>query len=52
LKFFDTVARHVDDVSKAGDFSRPYNNSILTIQEIMKDGKPKLDPQNVKRALK
>jgi filamentous hemagglutinin len=47
-----TVERHLDDITKTGDKARPYTDSLLTVQEIMRGGKPVLDPRGVSTALR
>lgn len=39
-----TVANHAHDLTRTGALARPYNNSNLTVQEIMNAAKPIPDP--------
>ncbi|GAA4206354.1 hypothetical protein GCM10022252_68350 [Streptosporangium oxazolinicum] len=52
IKMTKTVEKHLDDITKSGEKSRPYTDSILLVREIMKGGRPKLDPRGVSTALR
>ena len=52
LKLSDTVARHTGDITKKGTPARPFNESRLTMQEIMKGSTPRPDPGGVPGGLR
>jgi hypothetical protein len=52
LNWSRTVLNHSRDTKKSGDLVRPYNESGLTAQEIMRGSTPKPDPQGVPTALR
>ncbi len=47
-----TVARHAEEVTKAGESARPYINSPLTIRSIIEAGDPVPDPGGVPGGLR
>lgn len=52
LKFSDTVANHSGDITKAGTKARPYNDSLLTVQEVMRGSSPVPDPGGIPGGLR
>ncbi len=52
LKFSDTVANHSGDTTSAGTKARPYNDSLLTVQEIMRGSTPNPDPGGIPGGLR
>ncbi|MEN6307983.1 MAG: LamG-like jellyroll fold domain-containing protein [Anaerohalosphaeraceae bacterium] len=48
LKLSKTVEKHLDKITKKGTKARPYGDSRLTMQNIMKAGKPRPDPGGLK----
>ncbi len=52
IKMTETVRRHLDDITKRGESSRPYMNSKLLLKEIIESGMPKVDPRGVATALR
>jgi RHS repeat-associated protein len=52
LTLTKTVQQHLDDISKFGEKARPYGDSRLVMQEIMKAGKAVPDPGGIPGGLR
>ena len=52
LKLSQTVANHSHELTKSGAFARPYNESLLVVQEIIAGGTPRVDPGGIPGGLR
>jgi len=52
LKLSKTVQEHTGDITKRGTPARPFNESRLTMQEIMRGSTPRPDPGGVPGGLR